>query len=160
MADRESSNKPLLRWFAQNGGTLHSCSVLVDPKVGTKVMATGAVPAGDPLISVPQSLCLSFESAKEHGFGDIIKDYPQLEQAPDEILAAHLCAERLKGSSSKWGPYVSALPREVDSPIFWDDEALSLLEGTTLHLMVAEMKKGLRRDYDNIHAPLAEQARA
>ena len=56
-----------------------------------------------PLISVPSELFISFESAKANGFAQIIQDYPQLEQVPDEILAAHLMAERQKGSSSKYG---------------------------------------------------------
>lgn len=133
---------------------MSGCAVDVDADIGTRVIATEDVAVRQPLISVPKELFLSFESAKENGFAQVLRDYPQLEQVPDEILAAHLMVERRRGTSSKWAPYIAALPRVVDTPIDWDDAELDVLEGTTLKVMVGAMRSGLKRDYDNIHEPL------
>lgn len=43
-----------------------------------------------------------------------------------------LLYEYLRGDASRWKPYFDVLPEEFDTPIFWSEDELKELEGTSL----------------------------
>jgi histone-lysine N-methyltransferase SETD3 len=55
------------------------------------------------------------------------------EMTIDAVLALHLLHElHVQGEKSHWWPYVSALPKDVGSPLLWAPKELAQLEGSNL----------------------------
>ena len=74
--------------------------------------------------------------------------------APWTVLALTLLKERQRGSASDFAPYVEALPKSLDSPLFWSAEELSELAGTQLLDNAASYDSYLRSVYEDLSAGL------
>jgi [ribulose-bisphosphate carboxylase]-lysine N-methyltransferase len=77
-----------------------------------------------------------------------LKSLPDL--APWTVLALTLLKERQRGSASDFAPYVQALPKSLDSPLFWSAEELSELAGTQLLDNAASYDSYLRSVYEDL----------
>ena len=53
--------------------------------------------------------------------------------APSHAQALFLLYCRLQGEQSYWRPYIDVLPRTINTPLFWRDDELEQLRGTTLY---------------------------
>lgn len=76
------------------------------------------------------------------------------ELAPWTVLALTLLKERQRGSASDFAPYVDALPKSLDSPLFWSAEELSELAGTQLLDNAASYDSYLRSVYEDLSTGL------
>ena len=77
-----------------------------------------------------------------------LKSLPDL--APWTVLALTLLKERQRGSASDFAPYVRALPKSLDSPLFWSAEELRELAGTQLLDNAASYDSYLRSVYEDL----------
>lgn len=134
---------------------------LRDKSAGRGIIATAPIPADTTLFTIPRSsiLCASTsplatklpalfkgpteptvaEETENHTADD--DDVPELVQALDEdtnaqdswtLLILILIHEYLQGPTSPWFPYLSVLPKEFDTPMFWSTEELGELQASAL----------------------------
>lgn len=71
-------------------------------------------------------------------------------------LALWLLFEKSKGQSSKWDPYISMLPRQLNLPLDYDATELDMLRGTSIFSNVLEQRKKMLKEYEMLFPMLLE----
>ncbi|TIA92161.1 hypothetical protein E3P99_00756 [Wallemia hederae] len=132
-----SSTQSFVDWFVNNGGEFSSELVKVVDDVegmGRGLVAVKDIEPSDTLFTIPRSLILSTKtSAFKDKLGEQV--YAQLHNgdiASWTPLIMAMCWEYNQGSASKWHPYFSVLPNDFSSLMFWPQQDLELLKGTTV----------------------------
>ena len=103
---------------------------------GRGLVTTERVEKGETLMSLPLLKCLSTASARRSpalapALAELAAN--RAEMSIDAVLALHLLHElHVVGERSHWWPYVSALPKDVGSPLLWAPKELAQLEGSNL----------------------------
>ena len=114
---------------------------------GRGLLARRNINEGDELLSIPMSLCLTINTAKETLGDDVITE------GMNEYLAiATLMIHEkfVKGDDSYWKPYLDVLPEinEVNPTFTWSDEDLSFLKGSPVVAATQSLQNKLKREYD------------
>ncbi|KAJ3358765.1 hypothetical protein GGF32_009982 [Allomyces javanicus] len=131
-------NQRFLAFLSGSGATISPDLVIKDYSTefaGRGVAATGDLPTGETLFTIPLDLCLSYESAR---VSEWVRDHPALFEngwAP-AILA--VLYEYVHRDTSKWKAYFDILPETLDTPVFWTDAELAHLAGTDVPKRVAK----------------------
>eukprot|EP01048_Picozoa_sp_COSAG05_P023751 COSAG05_NODE_5276_length_1217_cov_1.228086_1_plen_194_part_01 len=109
-----------------------------------------AAQAGDTLLDVPFSLMMTLNTAQA---GPLARVISEKQMSPTIILALHLLNEKLNASSF-FQPWISLLPHSFETPLFWADEEVKLLEGSTIISVVRRRKSAMQSDYDSLFGEL------
>lgn len=96
-------------------------------------------------MTIPLDLCLTRAVAQEVVGKDVIPDYI------DEYIAIAilLMSEKLKGTASRWKPYIDILPDvgEVYPSFLWAEEELEMLKGSPCYSASKSLRKKLEKEY-------------
>lgn len=102
---------------------------------GRGLVTSARVEKGETLMSLPLLKCMSTASARRSRLAPALAELAAnaTEMTIDAVLALHLLHElHVQGEKSHWWPYVSALPKDVGSPLLWAPKELAQLEGSNL----------------------------
>ena len=102
---------------------------------GRGLVTSARVEKGETLLSLPLLKCMSTASARRSKLAPALAELSANGTALsiDAVLALHLLHElHVRGERSHWWPYVSALPKDVGSPVLWAPKELAQLEGSNL----------------------------
>ncbi|KIY70636.1 SET domain-containing protein [Cylindrobasidium torrendii FP15055 ss-10] len=142
-------------WFEQNNGFIDKeymgFTVFSPEEGGRGAVALKDIPEGHTLFTIPRTLTLSTRTSElPHAFGLEAWKSANLHQGWAGLILCMMW-EEAKGQASKWGPYLASLPSRFDTPVFWSDEDLTLLEGTTV---VGKLgREDAERTYNEIIVP-------
>jgi len=138
---RNSGADALINWLAAEGADLAPITVGASAYGGLGVCAATALPAGAVAFRCPCSVVLTAAAALD----DPLIGPPLRHLAASDIspglddpyrLMLLLLAHRAQGASSRWAPYIAALPGDelpASLPLHWPaTEASELLAGTPL----------------------------
>ncbi|GLB37803.1 putative set domain-containing protein [Lyophyllum shimeji] len=128
--------RPFLTWFQDNGGTIDQDSLgfttFPDREGGRGAVALKDIPKGHVLFTIPRSLTLSTRtSSLPSRFGVEIWKNMKLDQGWTGLILCMMW-ETANGTSSKWSEYFGILPTDFDTPMFWGEDDLAELEGTSV----------------------------
>ncbi|KAJ7071925.1 SET domain-containing protein [Mycena amicta] len=146
----------VLSWFTGNGGTIDSSSVgFTDfADAGRGVVALRNIPEGHVLFKIPRSILLSTETSS-------LPQRVGLDQWRARKLHVGwagliLCMmwETAQGRTSKWAPYLESLPTTFNTPMFWSDDELEELRGTSVVEKLG--KTDAERDFTEKVLPLVQ----
>jgi hypothetical protein len=117
----------VLSWAEAQKIATDRISVSEDIATSRSVLVAGKdVPAGESFVTVPESAWITPEVAQQSSIGQYLKGLEPWLQ-----LTLLLLAE--KGNpGSKIAAYVNSMPSQPNSPLFWSDEQLQMLQGTQL----------------------------
>lgn len=117
----------VLSWANNQNIATDKISVANDLTTDAQMLvAAKDMPAGDAILSVPDSAWITAQTAQKSAVGKYIVDLEPWLQ-----LTLLLLAEKAV-PGSKLMLYVSSLPSLPNTPLFWSDEQLQLLKGTQL----------------------------
>eukprot|EP00879_Flechtneria_rotunda_P027161 GHRR01029036.1.p1 GENE.GHRR01029036.1~~GHRR01029036.1.p1 ORF type:complete len:413 (+),score=108.05 GHRR01029036.1:175-1413(+) len=117
----------LISWASSNKVSVEKLQVANDLATDTAVLvAAREMSSGDAILSVPDTAWVTPGLAQSSAIG---KHIAQLE--PWLQLALLLLVEKAN-PGSKLQQYISSLPSQPNSPLFWSDDELQLLQGTQL----------------------------
>ncbi|KAJ3372531.1 hypothetical protein GGF31_001972 [Allomyces arbusculus] len=154
----EADYRRLEKWILDNGGNLDNiCLRKSETSEGFGVFAKANIPAGADVAFVPNHLILSETDALASDLGRALLAYNATIPL-NEYPAQHVCTKTIlwlfivheffnKGRASKWFPYLRALPRSYDTPLFWPEHERAWLRGTNLHFVVTEKEAELQTDF-------------
>lgn len=112
---------------------------------GRGLLARESIGEGELLMTIPLDLCLTRAVAQEVVGKDVIPDYI------DEYIAIAilLMSEKLKGTASRWKPYIDILPDvgEVYPSFLWAEEELEMLKGSPCYSASKSLRKKLEKEY-------------
>eukprot|EP00898_Chlorokybus_atmophyticus_P000436 jgi/Chlat1/1393/Chrsp12S00099 len=154
----DSSAQALLVWLKEQGAEVKGCSIK-RTKAGWGVFADEDWSKG-ALMTLPLSMALVPETvlAQEdigallaHLLRDGLVDGPLL-------VMLFLAVERAKGAESRWAPYMSMLPTGFSTPLFYVEDTLQQLAGTTLHsatsIKLQQLQRVHKESFEKIYARL------
>jgi hypothetical protein len=145
----------LVSWFTENGGQISSdVQVVCSHSRGFHMRAVR--PLKSPVVvTCPLKLtlsCLNLDpDCKDVRFIDSCLRLCQ-GQIPDHILTYLLLIEQLKkGTESPWYAYIACLPKadSLTTPLWFDDEDMALLAGTSLAPAVKERKGSYQQQWEH-----------
>eukprot|EP00760_Papus_ankaliazontas_P012237 PhM_4_TR15228/c0_g1_i2/m.48142/K19199/SETD3; histone-lysine N-methyltransferase SETD3 len=119
------------------------------------VFATRRIAPEEVYLRIPLDLIISVSTAHASpAVGPVLRQH--FAQQPQVALAVYLLHERfVSGASSFWAPYISLLPTSHDTPLFFDDADLSLLDGTDIPAKVRFERTQIEDDLGRLHAYLS-----
>lgn len=91
------------------------------------LVAAKDLSAGEAILTVPDNLWLSSQTVQQSPYGKYVADLEPWLQ-----LSLYLLLEKNSPVNGSAQAYISTLPSNLETPLFWSDEELSLLEGTQL----------------------------
>ena len=107
--------------------------------------ATAPIGEGQPLASIRGRLIVSVDRAIESEVGQFIisQGYPV---EPATVFFVYLIAEKAC-EASFYAPYFAALPATYSDPLWWPDDDIVLLSGTTLFNSIVDLKRKVDVQY-------------
>ena len=102
-----------------------------------------AAQAGETLLDVPFALMMTLNTAQQ---GPLKKVIEEKQISPTMIMALHLLNEKLNPSSF-YKDWISLLPEAFETPLFWGEEDLAGLQGSTILSVVQRRKETMQADY-------------
>ncbi|KZP34420.1 SET domain-containing protein [Athelia psychrophila] len=135
MSARDTSFRAFGDWIQSHGGSLDASvmDVVTFPgQLGRGAIALKDIPEGYTLFTIPRSLTLSARtSTLPNLLGPIKWRNYELDKGWAGLILCMMW-EEAQGASSKWYPYLSELPTEFDTPMFWKADELEELRGTSV----------------------------
>ncbi|RDB25472.1 Ribosomal lysine N-methyltransferase 4 [Hypsizygus marmoreus] len=99
---------------------------------GRGIVALKDLPDGHTLFTIPRSLTLSTRTSPlPSKFGMESWKNKKMDEGWTGLILCMMW-ETANGPSSKWSEYLAILPSRFDTPMFWNDEELSELKGTSV----------------------------
>jgi len=138
----------LLKWFKDNGGTVHpSLSLEYNDTDGYHFMATQDISASTEASCTPVCRCLlqltlshlNIRSSVPSRVADFAAGSVTTKLvgkvSPRSLGYVFLAEQRLKGKESFWAPYIDTLPKDnqMCTPLWFEKDDLKWLLGTTMH---------------------------
>ncbi|KZS98467.1 SET domain-containing protein [Sistotremastrum niveocremeum HHB9708] len=121
-------------WFQTNGGQLDSTLVgfAEFPDCGRGVVALRDIQEGENLFTLPRSLTLSTHTSSLTSLFSL--DAWKSHKLDKNWTGLVLCMlwEAAQGPESKWFHYIASLPDSFETPMFWSEEELLELRGTSV----------------------------
>ncbi|RIA96210.1 hypothetical protein C1645_688125 [Glomus cerebriforme] len=128
----EEINQEFINWFCSNGGTISSKIAFKDyssENAGRGVVAIDNIQPFEVLFNIPHSIVLS---EKTSSLKDLIaiSEFERLREINSWFPLILCMMYESQKENSLWRPYFNILPREFDTPMFWNEGDLAELEGT------------------------------
>jgi len=137
-----SATETLLAWARSK--SLDTSKVVVSVNMATNeplLVAARDCSPGEALVTVPDALWLSPEAVAQSPIGERVAGLEPWLQLSLYVLAEK--ANPTPGGALR--AYVDSLPSSLESPLFWSDEELAMLQGTQLLENVQAYKWVARR---------------
>ncbi|KAF8542264.1 hypothetical protein BDD12DRAFT_729499 [Trichophaea hybrida] len=117
------------KWSSDNGGFIHE-SLTFSPatsKTGASAFSTASISEGTTLLACPHTLVLDYDKATAAFPKAFVESV-----CPHAALCFFLCKERILGEKSFWWPYLRILPKEFNTPLYFDEADKKFLNGCNL----------------------------
>ncbi|KAG8069457.1 hypothetical protein GUJ93_ZPchr0006g40681, partial [Zizania palustris] len=146
-----SKLESFLRWFQANGADLRGCTIRRSGREGFGLFSTSAkAGATDGVVMVvPLDLAITpMRVLQDPLIGPRCRELFEEGGVDDRLLVMlFLVVERLR-PSSLWKPYLDMLPSTFGTSIWFTENELAELEGTTLHRATVMQRKSLQTLFD------------
>ncbi|XP_057780690.1 uncharacterized protein LOC130999206 isoform X2 [Salvia miltiorrhiza] len=158
MASEEAKLELFLQWLKINGAELRGCRIkYCNSSKGFGIFSSNDVPDGIFLV-IPLDLAITpMKVLEDPLIGPACRSMFEEGEVDDRFLMMlFLTVERLRKNST-WKPYLDMLPTEFGSTLWFTDDDLLELKGTTLHRATELLKKSLKTLFDEKVKKLAEK---
>ncbi|KAG8391742.1 hypothetical protein BUALT_Bualt01G0218700 [Buddleja alternifolia] len=154
----EAKLELFLQWLKVNGAELRGCKIkYCDSSKGFGIFSSNDVPDG-VLLVVPLDLAITpMRVLEDPLIGSECRSMFEEGEVDDRFLIMlFLTVEHLRKNSS-WKAYLDMLPTEFGNPLWFTDDELLELKGTTLHRATELQKKNLKSLFDEKVKKLADK---
>ncbi len=126
-APSQKSIEDLLAWARKQGTSTDKVSISTAVEDGRPILvAAKDLGAGEEALTINDAAWLSPATVAKSSIGKAVAGLEPWLQVALLILAAR------NGAASDFAPYVSSLPAQPQTPLFWSNEQLRMLQGTQL----------------------------
>ncbi|KAJ3564428.1 hypothetical protein NP233_g8304 [Leucocoprinus birnbaumii] len=132
----ESFMEGFVDWFQSHGAHLDTSAVGIFTfplsEGGRGAVALKDIPEGHTLFSIPRNMTLSTRTSQlPERFGLNAWQKAGLHKGWTGLILCMMW-EQANGSSSRWQGYLDTLPNKFDTPMFWGEDDLAELKGTSV----------------------------
>ncbi|KAL6501891.1 hypothetical protein OROGR_027024 [Orobanche gracilis] len=124
------------------GAEISSALAIGKSSYGRTLYAADYIQTGDCILKVPYTVQLAPDNMPPeiyHLLGDEIGNVSKV-----AVLILH---EKKLGKNSEWAPYISSLPEDLHSTIFWSDEELEMIRPSALYEETFRQKAQIEKDF-------------
>ncbi|TNM95968.1 actin-histidine N-methyltransferase [Takifugu flavidus] len=136
----------LMSWARDHGASCEGFVVTNFGAEGYGLRATRDIKAEELFLWIPRKMLMTVESAKKSVLGPLYNQDRILQAMDNVTLALHLLCERANPASF-WLPYIRTLPQEYDTPLFYEQDEVQLLQGTQAVQDVLSQYRNTARQY-------------
>ncbi|KAI9345294.1 hypothetical protein BDR26DRAFT_916919 [Obelidium mucronatum] len=131
-------------WMKRRG-LRHDGTVIVEPQPGNRdVFATKDFKVDDLVMVVPHQVTIHDSMAKSDPIiAKYLSKYPKTEWVP--IIGAFVLLHR---EDPLWEPYISFLPSKYNTPLYWNDEELKVIDGTDLSVDLVGQREEIQNEWN------------
>lgn len=158
--DQKSGMEKFVQWLKENGATFPNLYFKCYSESVRGVHAARDIPPYQQVMAIPLKCVITDETGRRTARGQRLETVRHQLTVPNHCqVIVYMMMSRAEGDS--WfQPYYDTLPKDFDNfPIFWTEEELGWLEGSTLVEQIEERKRNIRSDYDTICRALPEFSR-
>lgn len=144
----DSNSEKFSAWAVSKGLQLSSLKVALFPDSLRGMLVTERIERGQALISVRPSFALEVNNLRSRS--------PFPNEVPDTVWNAVPWFARLavklllKREDKDWKPWISALPKSIDTPLHWEDEELDELQSKRLKKSILAQRVVYREMFDKL----------
>jgi hypothetical protein len=140
-----------LQWLLAHGARFPDLFFKVYAPNVRGVHAAKPLPALHRFMEIPVKCLITDDLARQTPVGIRLKEVETQLSVPNHCqIIVFMLMTRAQGDSF-FQPYYDVLPSDFDNfPIFWSDEELSWLQGSSLVDQIQDRKRNMRSDYDHI----------
>ena len=133
----------LLKWSRSNGAIIPNSFIISLGLTGGHCLTTEEIPAGTPIFEIPHKLCITAAVARD-----------ALPEVANLSVHAQLCAFLLieRKRDGFWKPYFDVLPEKFSTAVYFHEEELAVLKGTSLYYTIPERLNAWKREYEEVAA--------
>ncbi|XP_047947699.1 uncharacterized protein LOC125193832 isoform X3 [Salvia hispanica] len=149
MATEDTKLELFLQWLNVNGADLRGCEIkYCNSSKGFGIFSSNDAPDGIFLV-IPLDLAITpMKVLEDPLIGPACRSMFEEGEVDDRFLVmVFLTVERLRKNST-WKPYLDMLPTEFGSTLWFSDDDLLELKGTTLYRATELLKKSLKTLFD------------
>eukprot|EP00735_Rhodelphis_limneticus_P005273 TRINITY_DN17046_c0_g1::TRINITY_DN17046_c0_g1_i1::g.20973::m.20973 TRINITY_DN17046_c0_g1::TRINITY_DN17046_c0_g1_i1::g.20973 ORF type:complete len:434 (+),score=148.97,sp/B0VX69/SETD3_CALJA/30.05/4e-46,Rubis-subs-bind/PF09273.6/2.9e-19 TRINITY_DN17046_c0_g1_i1:29-1303(+) len=146
-----TSATDLGKWASENGVEMSGIEFanFDDGHLGFR--ATEEITGEKIVLKVPTELLITLKSAVEGKCKPLFENVESLH--PTYALALHILASDLD-ANSPLKSWLGAIPRELDTPLFWSQEELDELKGTSALTLATMRRNVIDEDYQKVIVPM------
>lgn len=152
-ASSSSDQNDLLAWMTSKDCRVSSSIAVSNTEESNppQLFASADIKEGEELLRIPKDACLSPEVVRK-----AVGEKETVELSDAQVLGLFFILEKHKGKESMWFPVISTLPplEILNHPILWNDEDLTLLQGSELEERVTDSRAWLTEDYEMMFSRL------
>ena len=110
-----------MHWLSAGGIDIESMMLRISTFDGLRgLQATRDIKQGDVMLRIPNSMLLTYQTVLTSDLKDVFSPGKLMPQK--DLLALFLLHEKGKGEKSKWAPYISMIPDEINSLLSFTDK--------------------------------------
>ncbi|CAL9687118.1 unnamed protein product [Knipowitschia caucasica] len=143
---REEHFSDLLAWAQDCGASTDGFTVADFGTEGFGLQATKDIKAEELFLWIPRKMLMTVESAQSSILGHLYGQDRIMQAMGNVTLALHLLCERCT-PTSHWLPYIRSLPSDYDTPLYFQQDEVQLLQGTQAIADVLSQYKNTARQY-------------
>ncbi|CAM2070354.1 SET domain-containing protein-lysine N-methyltransferase [Sulfidibacter corallicola] len=144
----------LLDWVRDNGGSFPGQSIREQSAGGRGVFAEVNLIRHGTVLEIPRHLILCMDLARRSPLGRALAEKGITPRSSYTLLALLLLQEDA-APDSFWRPYLDSLPRAYpESPVYFDDPTLALLQGSYTLSLIAARREQIEAEYAMVHPVL------
>jgi hypothetical protein len=144
--ENASTDETFIKWCTEAGVIINSVEIGCFEGIGRGLMATRSLPSDHAIINLPRRVVLCVKTAIE--YDTVYAALKQAEVDDDAIVTLFLMREKGK-PDSYWRRYFDSLPTSMSTyPLYLSDEAITVLEGTSLYEEVHQAKERMNQFVD------------
>lgn len=146
LPNRDENWDCFLSWCSDAGANYKAVQIkkLKDEEYG--LVSNYPLKEDDVILQVPRKLMMTATTISDSVLGNFIKKDPILQHMPNIVLALHLMNEYVN-QDSFWKPYLSILPAEYNTTLYFTPEDLKELTGSPVKEECIKMFRNIARQY-------------
>lgn len=135
-----------MTYMKENGAKFQNLDLDFFPNYGLGVKTLTKLKVAKLAITIPRKLMLTEENAKSSMLSELIAKDPILQGMPNVALSLFLILEKYT-ENSFWGPYLKVLPEKYSTVLYYTNDELVELKGTSVYESVFKQIKNITRQY-------------
>eukprot|EP01117_Protostelium_nocturnum_P011717 TRINITY_DN4267_c0_g1_i2.p1 TRINITY_DN4267_c0_g1~~TRINITY_DN4267_c0_g1_i2.p1 ORF type:complete len:176 (+),score=52.90 TRINITY_DN4267_c0_g1_i2:29-556(+) len=136
--DEKENLSELMEWTVKNGIKMPNIEIRNEKDFGRGIFATKDIQEGETVLYIPNQVVIdprtAIDSIKDRfiSLGSSPSDLNNLKSLSITNIMALFLIQQTELESSKWKPYIDALPTQFDTTIYWNEEELQELDGSLI----------------------------
>lgn len=142
------AKEEFVSWLEKNGAEINGVKIATFPNYEWGLQAVRDLAEDEMIIGIPRKLMVTAESIQDSLLGPLLTTDTMVKHMPNVALALFLLVEWFRSdSSSFWTPYLSMLPHNFTTVMYFSSQDLQELKGSPAFESALKQCRNIARQY-------------